>query len=159
MMSPEERAAFVREHGRAPSASEIVYGPSDRPITGIDAAFDSYLPTLVYGRVRHDGTPLDPKTGAGKPLLAGLPWAALTEVARVLDFGAGKYGRDSWKRSVLSDDAGVAEEAHLKYASAALRHIAADLDGEVVDEESRLLALAHAACNLLFLIEGRVRRS
>ncbi len=76
----------------------------------------------------------------GKAPMGLLPWQALTEVARVLGFGAKKYRANSWQHVRPGS----------RYMDAALRHIAAYLDGETLDEESGLHVLAHAACDVLF---------
>jgi hypothetical protein len=79
----------------------------------------------------------------GKPGVQWLPFQALEEVARVLDFGAGKYGRDNWRKGAN----------WMEFAGSALRHIGKWLRGENLDQESLLHHLAHAACNCLFLLE------
>lgn len=71
-----------------------------------------------------------------------IPIEMLTELAKVFDFGASKYSRDNWK---------LGTDWHEFYGSA-LRHIFAWWDGENLDQESGLNHLAHAICNLTFLI-------
>lgn len=85
------------------------------------------------------------KHDSAKPDLSLLPFPALEEVARVMMFGAGKYGRSNWK-------GGLAEE---RLIAAALRHIGRDLEGEKLDGESGEQHVAHAACNLLFILWQR----
>lgn len=95
---------------------------------------------------------IDPKTGAGKPQLALIPWGAVIAMSRVLDMGAIKYGRDSWKNSFAPS--GFADGA-TKYLSAALRHIAvAAMDPQARDEESGEYHLAHAMCNIAFVLDA-----
>ena len=81
------------------------------------------------------------KNDYGKVQLAHLPFAQLEIIARVLDHGAEKYGRDNWKKGNFT-----------RYASACLRHVFARLKGEHADPESRLPHLAHAACCILFMM-------
>ncbi len=50
------------------------------------------------------------KYDTGKPDYSLLPFEALEQVVRVLDFGAAKYGRDNWKR---------VENARNRYSAAA----------------------------------------
>ncbi len=50
------------------------------------------------------------KHDAGKADYSLLPFEALEQVVRVLDFGANKYGRDNWKR---------VENAEHRYSAAA----------------------------------------
>ena len=72
-----------------------------------------------------------------------LPPKALNEVARVFSFGAEKYGDHNWRGG-------------LKYSrliGATLRHVTAWIAGETEDPESGINHLAHAACNILMLLE------
>ena len=84
------------------------------------------------------------KGDAGKVRLDLLPFAALEDVARVLEFGAKKYQPQGWRR---------VEDGHGRYVRAALRHLHAHAGGEVLDAESGLPHLAHAACSILFALE------
>lgn len=87
------------------------------------------------------------KYDSEKPQLCLLPPKALVEVGKVLSFGANKYAPENWKK--------VADLEN-RYTSAALRHIFADMAGEVQDEETGLDHLAHAVCCLLFILEDRI---
>lgn len=75
-------------------------------------------------------------------LLSNLPLKELLEVSKVIEFGAKKYGRNNWKRGT----------SWLRVSSALLRHIFAFLAGENNDNETGISHLAHAMCNLLFLL-------
>ena len=83
------------------------------------------------------------KYDTGKLEFSLLPWSAVEHVVRVLMFGAQKYGSDNWK---------MVEDGEKRYWDAAARHLVAYAQGEVLDEESNLPHLAHAACCLLFLL-------
>lgn len=87
------------------------------------------------------------KADSGKPNLAMLldTPKAMGEVARVLEYGAAKYDRKNWAKC---DDPE-------RYMAAALRHLTAYHNGEILDPESRRSHLAHAICSLLFLEEMR----
>ena len=91
-----------------------------------------------------------PTTGSkhdlGKPLMGAVPPNASLAVARVLTFGAEKYGRDNWRQ---------VENAETRYLDAALRHINAYQRGEVADPESGESHLAHAVCSMMFMLEMR----
>jgi hypothetical protein len=84
------------------------------------------------------------KFDEGKPALSILPVEALEEVAKVLSYGATKYGKNNYKggfnRSRLID--------------AALRHLYADAAKIDLDDESNLMHLAHAAASILMLIQN-----
>lgn len=84
------------------------------------------------------------KHDSGKPLMGAVPPNALLAVAKVLTFGAEKYGRDNWRQ---------VESAETRYMDAALRHINAYQRGEVADPESGESHLAHAVCSLMFMLE------
>lgn len=84
------------------------------------------------------------KHDSGKPLMGAVPPNAQLAVARVLTFGAEKYGRDNWRQ---------VEDAETRYLDAALRHINACQRGEAVDPESGESHLAHAVCSLMFMLE------
>ncbi|MGL4480876.1 MAG: dATP/dGTP diphosphohydrolase domain-containing protein [Aeromonas veronii] len=84
------------------------------------------------------------KHDSGKPLMGAVPPNALLAVARVLTFGAEKYGRDNWRQ---------VESAETRYLDAALRHINAYQRGEAADPESGESPPAHAVCSLMFMLE------
>jgi hypothetical protein len=83
------------------------------------------------------------KACEGKVQLHLLPPAALHDIARVREFGARKYADFDWTKSRDWTD----------YYNAVQRHTHAWLTGEDCDPESGLSHLAHAACNLIFLLE------
>lgn len=78
----------------------------------------------------------------GKPRLGLLPPELMVEVAKVMTFGASKYGDDNWKKG-LSDE---------NCLSSCMRHLAKYMAGNEFDAESGLPHLAHAACNIAFLL-------
>ena len=81
-----------------------------------------------------------------KPRMELLPMGALTEVAKVLTYGAGKYAPGNWKK---------VPEAGERYTGALLRHLAAWRDGECFDKEAggeKIRHIAQVACNALFLL-------
>lgn len=72
-----------------------------------------------------------------------MPVLAEEEVVAVLTKGAKKYKPNNW-RNVDDTD---------RYIAAAYRHMAAHRKGELLDPETGLMHLAHAATNLLFIVE------
>ena len=86
----------------------------------------------------------DMKFDDGKALMAAIPPKALLEVGKVLEFGARKYERDSWRD---------VPDAKTRYTDALARHLYQSLSGELTDGESGLSHLAHLACNALFILE------
>ena len=68
--------------------------------------------------------------------------AAEEDVVRVLTYGARKYAPDNWKK---------VKHARRRYLGALLRHLRARFRGDVLDPETKLPHLAHAACCLMFL--------
>lgn len=78
----------------------------------------------------------------GKPRLALIDPAFLDALARVLTFGAEKYGANNWRKGLTYGET----------LDAALRHLNAFNAGEDTDPESGLPHPAHAAANLMFLV-------
>jgi hypothetical protein len=87
---------------------------------------------------REEGNKFD----GNKPPLSKLPRVSLEEMAVVMAFGASKYGWDNWKKGM----------DHSRLLNASLRHLYKYADGIDLDDESGLSHLAHAMCNVAFLI-------
>lgn len=64
-------------------------------------------------------------------------------VANILTIGAEEYGANNWQKLENAED---------RYYAALRRHIAAWRMGEKIDPASNQPHLAHAACNLMFLM-------
>lgn len=64
-------------------------------------------------------------------------------MAEVLTMGANKYEANSWQN---------VEDPVNRYYASLRRHINAWRSGEKLDSESNLTHLAHAACNIMFLM-------
>lgn len=89
------------------------------------------------------------KDDLGKPTWALLPFDAVEEVVRVLDYGAQHYGAHNWRRGI----------AYSRLLSAAFRHLAAFARGRRTDPATGRHHLAHAVCELLFLLEFELNYS
>ena len=87
------------------------------------------------------------KHDQGKTPLSLIPAESLRQVADVLAFGAEKYGAHNWRAGM----------DHTRYASAALRHIFAYIEGEDLDPESGKEHIAHAICGLMMLLESKTK--
>lgn len=72
-----------------------------------------------------------------------LPMAEVEKVVKILSFGAKKYAPNNWQNV----DNGIE-----RYYAALMRHIVAWRKGETVDPDSNCEHLAHAVCNLIFLL-------
>lgn len=83
---------------------------------------------------------------SGKSPVDLLPPVALMEVARILGYGAKKYGDWNWVQY-------AAEWTWGQLIGSTLRHIFAWMRREDYDPESGHPHLAHAATNLLMLLE------
>lgn len=83
------------------------------------------------------------KHDSDKPRLSKLPVEGLAGVAKVMEFGAKKYGWDNWKQATSEDVE--------RYVDAGLRHWFAHANGELLDPESGLPHIHHAACNAMFV--------
>lgn len=73
---------------------------------------------------------------------------ALKAVAEVGTFGANKYARHSWS---------TVENGYQRYEDAFHRHMLAHYGGETVDQETKLLHLAHMAWNILALLQMELK--
>jgi len=81
------------------------------------------------------------KMDGGKLMMELIPTTATESIARVLTYGAMKYKPNGWK-----------EVEPVRYIGALMRHFEAfreDPYGR--DEESGLLHIEHALCNIVFL--------
>jgi|ERR1700677_1933901 len=83
------------------------------------------------------------KADAGKLAMHLLPTDPILDVVKVLEFGAKKYSADAWRLGISWN----------RIMDAAERHIASWKKGDDYDKESGFNHLAHAACNLFFLLE------
>ena len=83
------------------------------------------------------------KKDIGKPPFSLISRTALEEEARVMAFGAGKYGTHLWRQGMDFS----------RLVDAMLRHTYAFADGEDFDKETGLSHLAHARCCAAFLLE------
>lgn len=86
------------------------------------------------------------KHDSDKPHLFLIPRSALEAEARVLGFGALKYGMHNWRQGFDWS----------RLIDAAMRHIVAFADGEDMDPESGLSHIAHARCMLGFLLSHQL---
>ena len=80
----------------------------------------------------------------GKTNWSLMPFEAVEEINKVLEFGANKYAE--WN---FVNDGGM---KHSRILNSCLRHIFAYMRGQDLDPESGLSHLAHAGCNILFLL-------
>jgi hypothetical protein len=76
-----------------------------------------------------------------------LPMDGLFEIAKVLTFGAKKYGDHNWEKGI----------GYHRLRAAQLRHDAAVEMGELLDPESGLIHTAHKACDALMELTLRLR--
>jgi hypothetical protein len=82
------------------------------------------------------------KLDQGKPPLDLIPYEALEEIARVLDFGAKKYARANWAKGI----------EYSRLISGILRHVNSFNAGQDVDPETGISHMAHAGCGIMFLL-------
>lgn len=72
-----------------------------------------------------------------------LPIQEIEEIVKILTFGANKYADNNWQ---------IVPNAKERYYAALMRHIVAYRKGEGIDSESGVSHLAHAMCNMIFLM-------
>lgn len=73
-----------------------------------------------------------------------VPMESVEEIAKVLEFGAKKYSANNWRTGKGFN--------YTRVLNSLRRHIYAWSCGEDSDPESGLNHLAHAGCNILFLL-------
>ena len=116
---------------KAPATVATTYsGPTDK------------IPSGVATAIKHD---------AGKTDWSLMPFEAIEEINKVLDFGAKKYnekvpGREGWN---WAKGTGLGKSRVL---SAIFRHLFAHARGEKLDPESGLSHIAHAGCGIIFIL-------
>ena len=142
-VSDDGRCLFYHWEGRALRYFDGV-GPAGWRTSSRDVLTLTPIPTFEPFVSVEDAPTIGSKHDSGKPLMGAVPPNALLAVARVLTFGAEKYGRDNWRQ---------VENAETRYLDAALRHINAYQRGEAADPESGESHLAHAVCSLMFMLE------
>ncbi len=110
------------------------------------AAREAY-PTGTTKPVPEKITLANPKQAYGdlKVPLHLVPPSASAYIAQGLKEGARKYGAFNWRETNVES---------MTYVGAALRHIAAYVDGETVDPESGNPHLAHAMASLAILVDA-----
>ena len=86
------------------------------------------------------------KWDGGKVRVDLLSPYALEQIAKVMTFGATKYGDNNWREGI----------AWSRLIGALLRHTFAFMRGEDSDPETGLSHLAHAGCCIMFLLESLV---
>ena len=84
------------------------------------------------------------KADGGKSDWSLMPFEAVEEINKVLEFGAKKYAAHNWKIGNGFK--------YTRLLNSLLRHIFAYMRGEDKDPESGLSHLAHAGCNVIFLL-------
>lgn len=107
---------------------------------------------INYPPVENSVSDMSPgaKYDGGKVGMWMLPPDPLIDIARVLDFGAQKYASYNWTNGIR----------YSRIFGSLLRHLFAWWKGEDNDPETNLPHLAHAGCNILFLLQyARTRRS
>jgi len=88
------------------------------------------------------------KYDQAKPRWSLVPEGVMKEVIAVLEYGAAKYDVDNWQH---------VDNGRVRYYDAAMRHIDDWYQGADEDHESGLPHLAHAICNLMYLLSGNVK--
>jgi len=86
------------------------------------------------------------KFGKVKPCVSLIPPVAILAEALVAALGAHKYGPFNWREKPVNART---------YADAAMRHLQAWLDGDELDDESRVSHLAHVRSCMAILIDAQ----
>ena len=89
------------------------------------------------------------RNDAGKPRWDLLPYDALAEVVNVLTYGAVDYGDDNWLQGGGFN--------YQRVFGSTMRHLTDWVQGSDLDRKTKMPELAHAACNVLFLLTYQLR--
>lgn len=84
------------------------------------------------------------KHDSGKANWSLMPWEAVEEINKVLEFGANKYAAHNWQQGEGF--------RYTRVLNSLLRHVFSYMRGEDLDPESGLSHMAHAGCNVLFIL-------
>ncbi len=84
------------------------------------------------------------KHDSGKADWSLMPFEAVEEINKVLEFGANKYAAHNWQL--------CSGFKYTRVISSLLRHVFAFMRGEDNDPESGISHIAHAGCNIIFLL-------
>lgn len=145
-MLPNEHKEFfgswpdsVKYTGAAqPDPKQMLYPNNDRTKPGIPDTVQRVTVPLKAD------TSVATKLDAGKTNWSLIPFEAVEEICKVLEFGALKY--DGWN---FAKGAGMNWS---RITNSMLRHVFAWMRGEDKDPESGLSHLGHIGCNVIFLI-------
>ena len=92
------------------------------------------------------------KIEEGKPKLSLIYKSFVDETAKVRMYGLTKYpDQENWRTTLISEH----YDALLRHVFAAKAFFLNESSGEELDISSGLDHLAHAACNIMFLIEKK----
>jgi hypothetical protein len=134
----------IAEIGRALLAKDAAPSTQSAPGASIEVTIEAPPETQRSQREPAVG---GLKKDAGKLPIELLPTRPIEAVARVLDFGAKKYAPNNWRKGL----------AFSRVYAAVIRHMWAWWRGEDNDRETGLPHLAHAACELFFLLDYTLR--
>lgn len=120
---------------------EKVVGPLARPTPQQEKKLQEQFKNVVESNKElHAAVKFD----AGKTDWSLVPWDSVEEIVKVLEFGKVKYAAWNW-----SSNGGF---KYMRVFNSTMRHLLAWARGEDKDPESGLSHIAHAGCNIFFLM-------
>ena len=128
------------ELGKSVTRMKQPPGGNDEDVPGFVRAGEEFQEVNRDEIIKREGH----KDDTGKVTHFYLPWVALEEVAKVMEYGAKKYAPGNYQKG-------------MKYSrlwSAALRHLVVWKCGKEKDPETGVSHLAHACCCILMLLEN-----
>lgn len=145
---PSNYDEFVAAKDAQSSFARRSYDPKPMEFPTIE---ERYIDPEILEDWRHQalpGTTVGPtfavRDDADKRDWSLMPWEAVEEINKVLEFGAKKYSSQNWRNG--------SGFSWTRVLSSLMRHTFAWARGEDLDKESGLSHLAHMGCNVLFLI-------
>lgn len=149
----QEKEAELRKYGVVknvtPSANALANARLEAQLAAAKRVDDlnalAYLPSKLGAAVAAAGAGLTVgmKHDGGKPPVSLVPQALVYGSARAFGFGAKKYARFNYRLGIKAS----------RLLDAAMRHLSEVAEGKVVDEESGLHPLDHAAAALGMLMD------
>lgn len=121
----------------------VTMPPITEPVTAQHSIHTCNL-DAIWSKTPEDIIPQAIKFDNGKADWSLMPFEAVEEINKVLEFGAAKYSAHNWKTGEGFK--------YTRVLNSLLRHVFAFMRGEDNDPESGLSHMAHAGCNVLFIL-------
>lgn len=137
-MNTLEIKQFWKDFGETP------FPPTGDDTITINTTQDVFSTVTMASTPSVEDSTVAIKFDSGKTDWSLMPFEAVEEINKVLEFGAKKYAAHNW---TTGDGF-----RYTRVLNSLFRHLFAWSRGEDLDPESGLSHLAHAGCNIIFLL-------